>query len=434
MTFKLNRSLHSFLVSKKILACIVLCSSLNANALSLIDNDYTFTNLVSASSTGLFGIDSTRLNKTNFASFHQQDVRSMLDGNINAMDYELHLLSIARESSKIQILPVSSANAFQLTPLTTNTSSRKRDETTAEGLAKIDRFNIKMNYDTVDFLIGRQAISWGVGRFWQPTDIFGAFDATELVRDYKPGIDVVDFNYYPDDFSNINLIYVLSQYGNANIGMRYSTPISTASDNTYFSIMSANINYSTIGNAKYRQMIGVTIESDWNGAGIRFESVYSTSHLQSATKANDTLYSVAGFDYQFINNSWSNEWIITSEIYFNNRGANQPSDFRQVIDSEDYQTGTLKQLSQQLFAVALQKSITPLISVNYLWINSFTLNPKMTASSLFQLSALYSISNESDIRVTIITSSGNKSNVNGSPQSEFGDVPLMASFLYRLYF
>jgi hypothetical protein len=39
--------------------------------------------------------------------------------------------------------------------------------------------------------IGRQAVSWGTGLIWSPTDLFAAFSPTEIDREEKVGVDVV---------------------------------------------------------------------------------------------------------------------------------------------------------------------------------------------------------------------------------------------------
>ena len=37
--------------------------------------------------------------------------------------------------------------------------------------------------------IGRQAVSFGKAHFWNPLDVFLAFDPFQFDRDYKPGVD-----------------------------------------------------------------------------------------------------------------------------------------------------------------------------------------------------------------------------------------------------
>ncbi|MDH3325561.1 MAG: hypothetical protein OEM38_02450 [Gammaproteobacteria bacterium] len=380
-----------------------------------------FTGLFSASAAGSYQKDNNdkkdKENNTDssLTSLHQQDLRLMIDGNNNTISYELHSEIITTtQSSNIQNNTPGFQNIFQFNDMKYQLIQQQNNSTLYTGQIKADRLNIKANFETVDFRIGRQAISWGVGRFWQPTDIFGAFNAAELVRDYKTGIDVFNFNYYPNSFSNINLVYAFSANNNSNIGLRYAGPVS---ESIYLSLITANIEEDMI--------IGGSLESDWNGAGIRLESIAFPSEHNN----NYQLYSVAGFDYQF-----ENEWLLTTEIHYNNRGANSISEFENIVSGKHFQAGRLKQLSQQLIGISLQKSVTPLISVNYLWINAFLTRSQFYNSALHQLSAVYSLSNESDIRFTFITTTGKQVNNIGIPQSEFGHIPITASFLLRMYF
>src|SRR5262249_10932039 len=50
---------------------------------------------------------------------------------------------------------------------------------------ELDRLNLHISFPVADLVIGRQAISWGVGRIWTPADLFVAFSPVEIDREYK---------------------------------------------------------------------------------------------------------------------------------------------------------------------------------------------------------------------------------------------------------
>lgn len=54
-----------------------------------------------------------------------------------------------------------------------------------------DRFNVRLTLPGVDVTLGRQAITWGKTWFWNPADVFLAFDPRQFDQDYKPGVDAV---------------------------------------------------------------------------------------------------------------------------------------------------------------------------------------------------------------------------------------------------
>jgi hypothetical protein len=55
----------------------------------------------------------------------------------------------------------------------------------------LDRYNLKLALPRADVTIGRQAITWGKTYFWNPLDVFLAFDPRQFDQEYKPGVDAV---------------------------------------------------------------------------------------------------------------------------------------------------------------------------------------------------------------------------------------------------
>jgi len=402
------------LLSRLALLCLF-SFCINAEAIETPE----FSGLLSVTGAGAYRENNPENNRENnpentLSSINQQDLRLMLDGQANNFSYEIHALANAIELNNITNAAFHTKKLFQVDDLKYTFIKQENNNSYYNAYTKLDRLNIKGNFKSIDFRLGRQAISWGVGRLWQPTDIFGAFDANDIVRDYKKGIDVLDLNYYPNSFSNLNLVYAFPTGNGLNAGIRYLTPVGNKS---YLSILTANI-YNNV-------IVGGSLETDWRGAGIRLESIAFYSKENNRYR----FYGIVGFDYQF-----SNEWLLIAEIYYNSLGANNTNEFSDVLSTKYFQAGLLKQLSQQLAAVILQKNVTPLLSVNYLLISSLLTQNGISSSSLSQLSAIYSISDESDIWLTVLMTNGAKMNNMGVPQSEFGDTPLTASVLFRLYF
>ena len=340
----------------------------------------------------------------------------MLDANEDAFAYEAHALWIASERFG---QPDSSAFAppFQLRQMRYDFFNQQDEKHQHTGYMKFDRLNLKLNFARTDIRVGRQAVSWGVGRFWQPLDVFGAFNATELIRDYKPGIDVINASYYPDDFSHINVIYAASTNSDDNLGLRYSRPIGKS---IYTSFIVANI----LSN----RIVGASIESEVFDAGVYAEGIFSydAHNMQH-------VFAIAGLEYQF-----DNEWLLTTEYYYNSRGADRTAALLPIVNTQFYQTGLVKQLSEQLAGLSLVKTVAPLLTVNYLWLSSLlgvAENYSLADySSLHQFTAIYSTSNESDLRFSVTMATGQKADTHGIIRSEFGHIPLTAGFLYRLYF
>ena len=64
-----------------------------------------------------------------------------------------------------------------------------------EGFYEHRLYRASLDYQTKFFNveIGRQQISWGVGYFFTPTDIFNSFQSTQLELDERDGVDALNF-------------------------------------------------------------------------------------------------------------------------------------------------------------------------------------------------------------------------------------------------
>ena len=56
---------------------------------------------------------------------------------------------------------------------------------------RFDRLAVEYRDEHLAVTVGRQAVSWGSGRVFQPMDLFNPFAPTAVDRDYKPGDDIV---------------------------------------------------------------------------------------------------------------------------------------------------------------------------------------------------------------------------------------------------
>ena len=64
---------------------------------------------------------------------------------------------------------------------------------------QVDRAYVKVRVWKLDIQLGRQPVSLGVGRIWQPADLVATFSFLELDKEYKPGVDAlrVDWSLTP---------------------------------------------------------------------------------------------------------------------------------------------------------------------------------------------------------------------------------------------
>lgn len=72
----------------------------------------------------------------------------------------------------------------------------------------IDRLNVQWSSANVVVKLGRQAITWGNGLFFHPTDIVAPFAPNAIDTAYKAGADMVYAQYLFDSGADVQAIYV----------------------------------------------------------------------------------------------------------------------------------------------------------------------------------------------------------------------------------
>ena len=71
---------------------------------------------------------------------------------------------------------------------------------------RFDRLQVRRQTHTMDWTLGRQAVSWGSGLLWTPTDLFSGFSPTEIDRDEKQGVDVARLIWTANETSYIDIV------------------------------------------------------------------------------------------------------------------------------------------------------------------------------------------------------------------------------------
>ena len=81
------------------------------------------------------------------------------------------------------------------------------DEGATTATHGLDRLWIRLSPDRrVQLSVGRQAVSWGSGLIWSPTDLFAAFSPKEIDREEKVGVDVARLILQPLSNLSVDLV------------------------------------------------------------------------------------------------------------------------------------------------------------------------------------------------------------------------------------
>jgi hypothetical protein len=350
----------------------------------------------------------------------QQSARLMLDGGGQGEEWSLHL-KVARVHLNGYALDLSPATLFRYRDL----AGDWHEDVSADSVDRIgyelDRGLYKRHFEAMTLALGRQPIDWGSGRFWQPLNVFGAFAPTDLDTDYKPGIDAASLAWYPSPFSALTAVFVpksdeSSVAADESSAIHYRGQVGELSE---LSLLGGRI----LGN----RVIGGAFESAWGGMGWRVEG----SHYTLKADQEQFLFWVAGVDSQFEGGT-----LIAAEWYHNGHGATTQEALVGMVVDPLASSGLQQQRGEDLLGLMLERDITPLLHGSYTLLVAALKDERnhLASSLLHQFTLVYSLSNESDLLCSLLTTSGKGLNSAGEVQSEFGHVPTSITLRVRFYF
>jgi hypothetical protein len=351
-------------------------------------------------------------------SADQQSLRLMLDGYSTQDEWSLHIKTL-RLHSNAYPQQTSAETPFRYQPLAQDwLDDSNATQVTRTGY-EIDRALYKRRFGKMTLSLGRQPIDWGSGRFWQPLNVFGAFAPTALDTDFKAGLDAIVLDAYPSDFSSLSAAYVLTPQHDATLdnssALYYRSQLGEDGE---LSLLAARVLDSDIFGGAY--------ESAWNGMGWRIEA----AHYQP-DQGDDFLFWIAGIDYQFNDGT-----LLAAEWYDNGYGADNESDIATLATNPLTYYALQPQLSRHLLGLSLGRDLTPLLHADYTLLMSSLKDTRGShhSSLLHQVNLKYSVSNESDLLMSLSLANGRGLNDLGEVQSEFGHLPAALTLRLRFYF
>lgn len=350
----------------------------------------------------------------------QQSLRLILDDVQDNGEWSVHLKTLRQHLNTMASTQPHSSDLFRSHDLSNDWVNESSINSSTRVGYEVDRAAYQKRFNKLTLGIGRQPIDWGSGRLWQPLNVFGAFAPTDLDTDFKAGIDAVVIDWYPSDFSTVTAVYAFAPIDDATI--ENSTAVyyrRQMAEQVEISLLAGQV----IGNT----VMGVSLEGDWKGMGWRIEGVHNDLNQIN----ENTLFWIAGLDYQF-----ENGILLTAEWYNHNGGANSEIALTTPVVNQQLIYGLQQQLGKKVLGIAVSKDITPLVQASYIMLVSGLndLEDNLTTSLLHQFTAVYSVSNESDLLFSFMYANGKGLNLSGLPQSEFGHLPMSITARLRFYF
>lgn len=349
----------------------------------------------------------------NLSSQDQQSVRLMLENITDQDETVLHTRVRRRHLSDTTADTLQAPDLFRLRPGKEEWAPDCQNGSCTQIGGEIDRFYYRYHQNQTSWTIGRQALDWGSGRFWQPMNLFGAFAPTELDTDFKSGVDALSAEWYPSLFSSLTWVWV-AQSPEApgqgkNTSIHYRTQMGESSEVALIA-----------GYVLGDPVFAVSFESDWQGMGWRLEA----QQKDKGTEGN-RFWWIAGIDTQFDDGT-----LLTLEWHDNAFGAQHVNEISARLTDPGLVYGLEPHTVRHVMGLSLQRTLSPL------WQGGYSLFAALLddePSYLHQLHAIRSLSNESDLTITLLHTTG-RAPKNDLPQSEFGALPDSVSLRLRWYF
>ena len=284
-----------------------------------------------------------------------------------------------------------------------------------------DRLNVSYESNDFRFKLGRQPINLATTFYFTPNDFFVPFAAQTFFRTYKAGVDAARLTWQWSDYSQLELISVLSyDIDEAQPTLRNTSPdwsntgylarISTLTDNFEYGLVIAHL--------KDTDIIGFDFQGElyW-GIGLRGEGHIKFANDEVITD-RDSLVSIA------LDKRWPNTFVVRLEHFYHRLGADDSDDYRIDINNSNDQF----YLARNYTALGANYEMSPLWLVDGVWLYNH-----QDSSKLLALYSTYSLSDESELSVGMNIPIGEQPEL-GQLNTEFGSLPHSLTMEYRLYF
>lgn len=149
----------------------------------------------------------------------------------------------------------------------------------------IDRLYFRQGLDFGNIIIGRQRISWGTGKIWNPTDLFNPINPAAFYKTEKDGADAAVSTLYLGNFTDLQVVYNPGKkFNSENYGFRFRTNLLEYD----FALIGAYFDK--------RVIIGGDFAGNFFEAGIWGDGIYSADRNNLSSGFINFVF---GMDYQF---------------------------------------------------------------------------------------------------------------------------------------
>jgi hypothetical protein len=204
----------------------------------------------------------------------------------------------------------------------------------------IDRLYFRQEFKSLSVVLGRQRISWGTGRIWNPTDLFNPINPASYYKIEKDGADAVSAKYSFGSFTDLNVVFnPQEKIKNSNYGFRFRTNYAEYD----MSVMGGYFDNRIVG--------GLDFAGNLFTAGVRGEGIISVK--KDSTKDRFVKF-ILGIDNQF-----TPELYALAEYHFNGEGKSDRSEY----NLQRLFRGEIQNLSKNYFCISVFYLFNPLLNL-----------------------------------------------------------------------
>ncbi len=293
-------------------------------------------------------------------------------------------------------------------------------------MQNLDRFYFSMNIGFADLYVGRQSISWGSGKIFNPTDVIVPFNFNELDTEDKRGVDAIRLRIPTGSLSEVDFGFVFSKdfkFENSSVFLR-----------TKFFVLNTDVSLLFMY-LKESFLIGFDLTRAIGGAGFWIEASYFSPNTFSDFKKSekDNLRFVVGIDYNFSFGVYA-----FMEYYHNTNGYMPDYDYTDFYQSKMFNNESVFFMAKDYVDFGFTYNIIPLLPLTFSIIynindSSVVLSPVIEYNikeNMYLSAGAFICLGESPEFNTNITKISPMFILN----SEFGSYPNLFYFSYRIYF
>ena len=237
------------------------------------------------------------------------------DNQVWQLHYEVGVDSTSELLRAGELLPIPERQSYRLTDIRPMIGPTGKKNIVPQNL---DRINVQFQMEGGDLTVGRQAITFGLARIINPSDVFLPFDVRTLNTEYRIGIDAVRFQKPIAQLGELDMGVILGPDGKSENSAAFFQLLTNASGNDY--------QFTAMRFAE-QNLIGAGVQSSLGVLGFWLEAAY-VSGDEDYTRAS------VGVDYAFTERVFG-----MIEYHLNEAGSSNPDNYLEQLDDAAYTAG-----------------------------------------------------------------------------------------------